>query len=69
MHVAVVQRERTPSVTFKLISDFFPRLQKFFGDEYYGEDEGEKPQFDDDELEGESMFSSCSLMLKPAGLI
>lgn len=63
-------RERTPSVTFKLISDFFPRLQKFFGDEYYGEDEGEKPQFDDDdELEGESVFFSCSLTLKPAGLI
>uniref|UniRef100_UPI0037E8248A protein KRI1 homolog n=1 Tax=Semicossyphus pulcher TaxID=241346 RepID=UPI0037E8248A len=26
-------------------------MQKFFGDEYYGEDDGEKPQFDDDELE------------------
>ena len=36
---------------------FSAPVQKVFGDEYYGEEEGEKPQFDDDdELEGEPVL-------------
>lgn len=34
-------------------------LQKYFGDEYYGEEEEEKPQFHDDELEGKSVIFPC----------
>ncbi|XP_068192681.1 protein KRI1 homolog [Antennarius striatus] len=32
-------------------------MQKFFGDEYYGEEEGEKPQFDDDDDEFEEHWN------------
>lgn len=39
----------TPLIVSPCIFFFF---QKFFGDEYYGEEEGEKPQFEVEELEG-----------------
>lgn len=35
-------------------------MQKFFGDEYYGEEEDEKPHFDDEFDEAEGKFNDFS---------
>lgn len=51
--VLVKQHLNSTSATFAVS----PCLQKFFGDEYYGGEEEEKPQFnDDDEVEGKRVF-------------
>lgn len=40
---------------FNFISFCFSFMQKFFGDNYYREEDDEKPQFDED-FEGEDLF-------------
>lgn len=40
---------------FNYISFCFSFMQKFFGDNYYREEDDEKPQFDED-FEGEDLF-------------